>query len=121
MRWRVLISLLLSGTVGAAVWCWFSHGLSSLRTQPALPQTVAPVSGSNLPGNAQLSSAAGPLPFRLTNTTKTFAELVGSPTAILLENALLDTAAPLELLIPSGLRAHSPSGTYIVQSRNGFN
>jgi len=37
--------------------------------------------------------------------------------AILLENALLDTEAPLNLEIPKALRAEGDPGSYIVQSK----
>jgi subtilisin-like proprotein convertase family protein len=44
-------------------------------------------------------------------------QLVRSRTAILLENALLDTAQPLALAIPGHLRAQGDPGAYVVQSR----
>ena len=44
-------------------------------------------------------------------------QLVRSPTALLLENALLDTAQPLALSIPDHLRAQGDPGAYVVQSR----
>ena len=44
-------------------------------------------------------------------------QLVRSPAAILLENALLDTAQPLALPIPDHLRAQGDPGAYVVQSR----
>ncbi len=55
--------------------------------------------------------------FRLTNTPKTLGELTTSPRAILLENALIDTAANLSLKIPAHLRAAGEPGAYIVQAR----
>ena len=40
-----------------------------------------------------------------------------SDTAILLENALLDTAQPATLAIPDHLRAQGDPGSYVVQAR----
>jgi len=55
--------------------------------------------------------------FRLSNTTKTLGELTPSPRAILLENALIDTASVVDLKIPAHLRATGEPGAYIVQAR----
>ena len=55
--------------------------------------------------------------YRLSNTTKTIGQLVGDGHAILLENALIDTANPLNLSIPANLRAAGDPGAYIVQAR----
>jgi subtilisin-like proprotein convertase family protein len=57
------------------------------------------------------------LAFRLSNTSTPLGQLVHTPTAILLENALLDTAQPVALSIPDHLRAHGDPGAYVVQSR----
>ena len=54
--------------------------------------------------------------FRLTNTTATVGQLQRRETAILLENALLDTTLPAAR-IPDQLRAQGDPGSYIVQSR----
>ncbi|HEY5911594.1 MAG TPA: S8 family serine peptidase [Verrucomicrobiae bacterium] len=60
---------------------------------------------------------SGPLPrpHRLANTQQPLSELLGNPAAILLENALLDTARPLDLAIPEPLRSQGDPGAYIVQ------
>ena len=55
--------------------------------------------------------------FRLSNTSKTLDELTTAPRAILLENALIDTAALVDLKIPAHLRAAGEPGAYIVQAR----
>src|SRR5437879_3197879 len=54
---------------------------------------------------------------RLTNTTRTIGELARSEQAILLENALLDTAQPITLSIPEHLHAKTDPGSYIVQAK----
>jgi subtilisin family serine protease/subtilisin-like proprotein convertase family protein len=58
-----------------------------------------------------------PLALRLTNTSEPLNQLVHSPTALLLENALLDTAQPIALSIPDHLRARGDPGAYVIQSR----
>ena len=54
--------------------------------------------------------------YRLTNTTKTIGQLAGDRRAILLENALIDTSASLNLGIPKHLQATGDPGAYIVQA-----
>jgi subtilisin-like proprotein convertase family protein len=44
-------------------------------------------------------------------------KLTRNPSAILLQNALLDTSLPISLSIPDSLKAQSGSGSYIVQAR----
>jgi subtilisin family serine protease/subtilisin-like proprotein convertase family protein len=56
-------------------------------------------------------------PFRLSNTPKNLEELSRSDAAILLANALIDTASPVGLRIPDHLRAPGDPGSYVVQSR----
>ncbi|HEY5298986.1 MAG TPA: S8 family serine peptidase [Verrucomicrobiae bacterium] len=55
--------------------------------------------------------------YRLSNTKKTIGELVNNPHAILLDNALIDTDARLDLSFPKNLQASADPGSYIVQSR----
>jgi subtilisin-like proprotein convertase family protein len=55
--------------------------------------------------------------YRLSNTTRTAGQLARSGSAILLQNALIDTSRPLDFSIPDNLRAKGDPGTYIVQAR----
>ena len=57
------------------------------------------------------------LAYRLSNTTKPVGQLLRDDKAILLANALVDTARPVSLPIPDSLRAHGDPGSYIVQAR----
>ncbi|HWI58820.1 MAG TPA: S8 family serine peptidase, partial [Bacillota bacterium] len=66
---------------------------------------------------ALTNSPANRLAYRLSNTTNKVGQLARNPKAILLENALLDTAQSTQLPIPNHLRAQGDPGTYIVQSR----
>src|SRR5690348_7019538 len=60
------------------------------------------------------------LAYRLTNTTKPLRSLVHSDTAILLGNALLDTASTARPAIPDSLRSQGDPGSYVVQSRGAL-
>jgi choice-of-anchor C domain-containing protein len=53
--------------------------------------------------------------------SKTIGQLVGDRHAILLENALIDTASPLNFSIPTHLQSQSDPGAYIVQARGPIN
>jgi len=57
------------------------------------------------------------LGYRLSNTTRPFRELMRHDSAILLQNALIDTAQSNGVPIPDFLRASGDPGSYIVQSR----
>src|SRR5579859_365833 len=52
------------------------------------------------------------LKYRLNNTTNSVGELARNDRAILLQNALLDTARPVALAIPDHLRAQGDPGSY---------
>jgi subtilisin-like proprotein convertase family protein len=55
-------------------------------------------------------------PHRLRNTTRPIEQLARMDSAVLLENAFLDTARGIELPIPDHLRAEADPGSFIVQS-----
>src|SRR5206468_526403 len=78
---------------------------------PGRPATVAATTGL---------AAAGPprqVAYRLSNTDQSLSQLGRSDTAILLENALIDTASPTPLTVPEHLRASGDPGSYLVQWR----
>jgi len=81
--------------------------------RPQAPAPLVTTTGTT----HQAPSTASPFRFRVTNTARPFDELVHRPSAILLENALLDTAQPLSLPIPDHLRAQGDPGAYLVQAR----
>ena len=112
---RVLIWLLLVGTLGVLVWC-------------RIPRAHSPsISLANVPSSNHLTFTQLPpnpsarFPLRLTNTTRTLAELVHDPRAILLENALLDTRLALHLSFPPDLQSDDDPGCYIVQAGGTLN
>src|SRR5215831_10534845 len=125
MRWRVVIWLLLGTSVAVALW-WCVAQQKPAPKGNALPSRLpftisAEQSSSNALGRAGQVRRSGAGRHRLANTTKELAELTRSDSAILLENAFLDTAAALELEIPSDLRLHGSPGSYIIQSRGALN
>lgn len=89
----------------------FSHTASSV----ARPQ--APQIGSSEP--KKLSDPIHPL--RLRNTDLPVERLSRIETAILLRNALIDTALGRPIEIPAHLRAPADPGAYLVQSRGSAN
>jgi subtilisin family serine protease/subtilisin-like proprotein convertase family protein len=144
MRSRPLTWLQLSVMLfltGACVWWlgsqWAAGRMAALSPQfrPSSHVSLAPritspsplelLSGAT-PSNAsplpplvthQASRFTHPFPLRLRNTPKPLSQLVRSPAAILLENALIDTAQPIALSIPEHLRSHGDPGAYVIQSR----
>src|SRR5262249_5014602 len=59
-------------------------------------------------------------PLRLTNTSKTLKQLMRDDHALLLRNALIDTAGPADLKIPVQLQSKGEPGGYIVQAAGGL-
>lgn len=55
--------------------------------------------------------------YRLSNTTRTLGQLTRDNHAVLLRNALIDTARPANLSIPDDLKADKEPGSYVVQAR----
>ena len=86
-----------------------------------IPLLSQPSSGNSPPAPSPLTHHASRiinrLSLRLTNSASSLAQLVRSPAAILLQNALLDSSQSLALAIPDHLRAQGDPGAYVVQSR----
>src|SRR5437870_5829621 len=146
MRWRPLTWLLLSVLFfAAALYFWRLGDEWAAKKAAAKPllKPTAPASGTlsttsrrpslklppGAPGPLEAASASSQnsgsktpqFPYRLRNTTKTVGQLArGNDKAILLENALIDTAQSTRPLIPPHLRAEEDPGSYIVQSRTGL-
>src|SRR5437899_159023 len=71
-----------------------STASTAISNTGSLTPSSAPGQGGT-PGAGVASSSVGPtnrFPYRLTNTAKTIGQLTHTDTAILLENALMDTA-----------------------------
>jgi hypothetical protein len=128
---KVRLKVLLPPGLLALVAAWFLWPTATHRPPVAPPPapptptlaTTAPATRNNTipaPATATAGRSAASTNrefFRLSNTTKTIGELTDTPHAILLENALVDTDAGLDLNIPKHLRATGEPGAYIVQAR----
>ncbi|TAK96516.1 MAG: hypothetical protein EPO07_14425 [Verrucomicrobia bacterium] len=137
LTWSVISLLCLAG----AYYLWHLgnrwRAEKQSATPPAVVQPASVVPGTNtfrapastapaflLTSTAVINAATNPVaaptrraPYRVTNTPQTSGQMLRNDRAILLENALIDTAQPLTLGIPDHLRAAENPGAYIVQSR----
>ncbi len=89
-----------------------------LPVQPSPKSQLQTPSPSAAKKQAQkaVASDKSRFPYRLNNTSKTMGQLLRDNKAILLANALIDTANPVKLAIPDSLRASPNSGSYVVQA-----
>lgn len=143
MRWRSLIWLGISLLcLAGARYFWglgerwaaerqATTGQPAAAVSPSPTQAVAGThvtqthSASTVPQFVLLSETAGRtaaaktnrFAYRLNNTGRTAGQLLREERAIILENALIDTARPLGFAIPDHLRAAAEPGSYIAQSR----
>ena len=132
----ILSGLLL---LAAGAWFFWPAGSRPAKNSVAAPAAAARAKSALAPGYAAARSAStaplifpaghnvtntlaaapktNPFPYRLTNTKKSLGELTGDRRAILLENALIDTGAKLDLALPKKLSSAGDPGAYIVQAR----
>jgi len=95
-----------------------SHAPLIVRPSPiSLLSQPSALNSPPAPAQVPLTHHASRIITLLTNSATPFAHLVRSATAILLQNALLDTSKPLVLGIPDHLQAQGDPGAYVVQSR----
>jgi len=112
----------------AAALCLWQAGdrRASSRGAQAVPSVRSVGSDRSVP-SASPAAPSVPAPaaaarsYRLSNTPESAAQLQRNPRAILLRNATIDTARPVQLAIPEPLRAHGPPGSYLVQSDRPLN
>ncbi len=122
-RWLVLSSCLLCL---AGAWVLWRHSANTL-TKPSAPTKIAASTANPaataphvltaVSTNGAASAKTNLFALRLSNTTLSLDQLMGDRHAILLENALIDTASPLNLGIPKNLQSQGDPGAYIVQAR----
>jgi subtilisin family serine protease len=130
MSRRILIGMAVSVLVLAGVmWFWPKSprsGGAERADETSRPPTTTErsVSRATAPDLISGDKSAEVLPpptnhlaYRLSNTTRRVDELLRDDRAVLLENALIDTAQPLGFQIPEQLRAAAEPGSYIVQAR----
>ncbi len=150
MRWRPLAWAALSALCFLGAWYfwrlgdeWAAKKAQSSRPQttettdvPRRPAASLPLLSSTVVGSLNVPPVSStqsnhvlrvvnPRELRLRNTTADLETLQRSPTAILLENALIDTKDKTPLPIPDNLRSKGNSdndqGTYIVQASKPIN
>ena len=128
---RIILILSLLGV--AAVWLCWPRGERAVSSVAKFTAPVPRVVGASVPTSpvpttnqtvaavkfsSSSASVTNPFPFRLANTAKTIGQLTGTAHAILLENALVDTDAKVDLSIPQHLQAGGEPGAFIVQARS---
>ena len=89
--------------------------VSAVKSAPAVP-AVQPAPAPEKP-KAKGPSEKKLYPYRLSNTSRGLQQLVRSDTALLLNNALIDTRTGKPVPVPAHLRAEGEPGGYIVQAR----
>src|SRR5437762_11006888 len=136
MPWRPRTWFLLSLMFFVAAGWFWRLGNERAARNPS-PSTNAPVKVSPTntlaallslqPAPASKTAAHPPValaqktfPYRLSNTVKPLKVLMRDDHAILLRNALIDTAEPAALKIPEPLRSKGEPGGYIVQPARGL-
>src|SRR6266540_308115 len=91
--------------------------VSTATPAPAPPNESPAAAPATIKTNSANALATNLFPHRLSNTRRSLEDLLHADEAILLRNALIDSAAPLTLSIPAHLRASGDPGAYVVQSR----
>ncbi len=86
---------------------------STPTSSGSVKSTPARAAASVVPAT---NNVAARLRYRLSNSTRSVAELARSDKAVLLENALLDTTQPGLPQIPEHLRIKGDPGSYIIQA-----
>src|SRR5580704_13913199 len=124
LLWLVISLLSLAG----AIYFWqlgnkqlaqrrAAQGANTGAIQPVPASSKSPLQLPSQPASKKQSpktpeTAKNRFPYRLSNTSKTIGQLLGNDKAILLANALIDTANPVKPAIPERLRAAANSGSY---------
>lgn len=78
-------------------------------------QPISPSTGQ--PPSAQRPQSTNEVPYRLANTSLSPEQLNRKPTAILFQNALIDTAVPQAPSVPLHLKAPADHNSFVVQSK----
>jgi len=89
---------------------------SAVPTAASVPDGN-PVAGATTVTSTNRIPATDRASLRLRNTARSADELAHDDRALLLRNALIDTATGTELVVPAHLRAGPEAGSYIIQAR----
>ncbi|MBI4657312.1 MAG: S8 family serine peptidase [Verrucomicrobia bacterium] len=105
-----------SALPGQSVWFKFPllTRLDTSATQYAQPKSAIP---ENTSAHAPTSTQNAKSGYRLSNTVTPVRTLARVETALLLRNAFIDTAQPVNLPVPEHLRSAGDPGSYLVQAR----
>lgn len=135
--WCVL-SVLLFAAAGACWWLGNVRRDAQIQPGPVPVATNTHPSSTAQPGKTALlttkqslattaatngtsrTATAGKKGVRVSNTALRMKDLMRSDTALLLRNALLDTTASMEGVVPEEWRSKGNPGAYIVQSRGAI-
>ncbi len=135
--WCVL-SVLLFAAAGACWWLGNVRRDAQIQPGPVPAATNTHPSSAAQPGKTALlttkqslattvatngtsrTATAGKQGIRVSNTTLPMKALIHSDTALLLRNALLDTTASMEGVVPREWRSEGDPKAYIVQSRGAI-
>ncbi len=107
-----------------------SNSVGSTAKSSASGNRAAPVPGRAAPTQARPSAGASivavaggdpKFPHRLKNSGESLNELARRETALLLDNALIDTAVGVAVDIPEHLRSAGDPGSYIIQADRPLN
>ena len=118
-NWLLLSLLFFAGGV-----CLWQAGERLAAARHGLAPASAPLVPSvpSVPSTPSVRSSAAARPsLRLSNTSESAAALARNPHGLVLRNALIDTALPVRLAVPEGLRSHGAPGSYLVQSDRPLN
>ncbi len=93
---------------------------SQARAFPLLTRSGNLNAANTLDAALSATNRALRFAYRLANTKATLNELTRIPTAILLENALVDTALPLDMNFPAHLKSGDDPGAWIIQAKGNI-
>ncbi|MBT5706523.1 MAG: S8 family serine peptidase, partial [Verrucomicrobia bacterium] len=97
------------------------HLVTQIQEKTLKSAFSSPVPTSPVQTSSQAVVAADPrFPYRLRNTVKTVGDLSKTETAILLNNATIDSSSEVPIWVPDHLRASEKTESYLLQSVGPF-
>jgi subtilisin family serine protease/subtilisin-like proprotein convertase family protein len=125
IKWIAVGVLCLAGVLYLRHWGATGSGRRASQQESASaasrPLVQATPASSSSPSTSLVSQKRPLESYRLSNTATPLGQLLHRDSAILLENARLDSSSPMALKIPPHLRSAGDPGAYIVQARGPAN
>jgi subtilisin family serine protease/subtilisin-like proprotein convertase family protein len=87
---------------------------------PALPMAIRQAASNGVPSATPVSAKARQAALRLRNSDRSIDELMRDGKALLLRNAVIDTASGIALAIPDSLKAEPEPGAFVVQAEGAI-